>query len=475
MKITEKTHYWLLAIVAFVLMIPHSMAPWGNGNFPTDVCVYVRCAEWISQGLVMYQDMFDHKGPLVYLVYLCASHWGLWGIWVMDIFILYLSLLLIRRMARLFMESKDALIAAIFMGFYVLLPISDEGCPEWLVMVPCIYTCYLIAKRLKDNDYCAFYEIALLSASAACCFFTKMNAASCMVPIALYIAIHLFRHWDTRVFGRYCLAVITGLSVVVLPVAGWLYSQGNWSDMIDCYWHFSTAHYGAYSWRYYWIGFRDITLVCLIGYLLYVVYAVFADRKSVQFWFVTVLFFFTVILNAYLKNGYPHYICPCVGVFALVLSLAWKEIRSRKGLWWFTVAVFCIFGAVNYGLHCQFRLAPFDKHEDAEVAQIINSQPKSEYVMVYGHETRLIWPWYIPRFSFSYRLWLLLDGKPASPYFYMPPQMSEQMHETTMRLIKERKPYWIVCYEGYEDRFLPLGYTRKKEIGNDFLILSLTP
>ena len=115
---------------------------------------------------------------------------------------------------------------------------------------------------------------------------------------------------------------------------------------------------------------------------------------------------------------------------------------------------------------------PFDKHEDAEVAEYINSQPHdSEYVMVYGHETRLIWAWYIPRFSFSYRLWLLLDGKPASPYFYMPPQMSEEMHETTLRLIEERAPYWIVCYEGYEDRFTGFGYERDKDIGNDFLIL----
>lgn len=472
LNIIDKTHYWLLAILAFVLMIPHSMAPWGNGNFPTDVCVYTRCAEWISQGLVMYRDMFDHKGPLVYLIYFCATHFGLWGVWLMDIGILYVSLLLIRRMARLFTDNKGAILIATLISFFIQLVFCDEGGPEWITMPWCIYTCYLIAKRLKDNAYCSFGEIAVLSAAVGVCALTKPNTAACIVPIALYIAVHLFIHFDWRVLLRYIGGAIVGLGVIVGPVVAWLISQGNTEDFLNAYWGFNTGQYGAYSWYHYWIGFRDITCVCLVGYFLYTVYAIFAQKRSWQFWFVTVLFFFTVIMNAYLKNGYPHYICPCIGVFALLLSMDWEQIQAHKGLRNATYIIFLVFGIVNFCIHVRFRLMPFDKHEDAEVAEYINSQPHdSEYVMVYGHETRLIWAWYIPRFSFSYRLWLLLDGKPASPYFYMPPQMSEEMHETTLRLIEERAPYWIVCYEGYEDRFTGFGYERDKDIGNDFLIL----
>lgn len=469
----KSTPYWLLAIVAFVLMIPHSMAPWGNGNFATDVCVYIRCADWIKQGLVMYRDMFDHKGPLVYFIYLCASHFGLWGVWLLDMAILYVSMLLFYRMARLFTEAKWSMLIAVFLAFYIQLIFNDEGAPEWLAMPWCIYTCYLIAKRLKDNGYCSFGEIALLSAAVGICAFTKPNTAACIVPIAIYIAVHLFKHFDGRVLLHYIGGVVLGLGVIVAPIVAWLISQGNTEDFMNAYLRFNTFQYGPYSWYHYWLGFLEMSAICLIGYLLYIVYAVFAEKRTWQFWFITILFFFTVIMNAYLKNGYPHYICPCVGVFALLLCLSWEHILSHKSLRKWTFVIFLLFGIVCYGVRINLRLAPFDKHEDTEVAEYINSQPHGEYVMVYGHETRLIWKWTIPRFCFSYRLWMLLDGKPASPYFYMPPQLSEEMHATMLRLIEERAPYWIVCYEGYEDRFTNMGYVRDKDIGNDFLILRL--
>lgn len=158
MKLTEKISYWLLALISFVLQIPHSMAPWGNGNYPTDICIYASIAGWMKQGLVLYQDMFDHKGPLVfpvYIVYWLTSSATPYGVWLMDIFILFLSLVLIYRMAKLFVANDQALWITFLMACFIQLPFVNEGGSDWLVMPGCIYSCYLLAKRLKDDQYCS--------------------------------------------------------------------------------------------------------------------------------------------------------------------------------------------------------------------------------------------------------------------------------------------------------------------------------
>ena len=142
-KVTEKSHYWMLFIVSVLMMFPHSMALWGNGNYPTDACVYLRCAEWMQDGLTMYRDMFDHKGPLVYMIYAPVSYLGPMGVWLLDVVILYISLLLIYRTARIFVNNRNSLVIAGLMACFIQLPFLDEGGPEWIAMPGCIYGCYL--------------------------------------------------------------------------------------------------------------------------------------------------------------------------------------------------------------------------------------------------------------------------------------------------------------------------------------------
>lgn len=472
MRITDKSSWWLLAVVSVIVMIPHSMALWGNGNYPTDACVYTRCAEWIQDDLVMYRDMFDHKGPIVYLVYWLATFFGTFGIWMLDVLILYISLLLIFRIARLFVSNRNSLLIAGLMACFIQLPFLDEGGPEWLATPGCIYGCYLFAKRLKDRGHCSFWEMTLFSAAAGICLFTKPNTAAGLVPLALYFALRLVRHWDWKVFGRYVAAVATGLGMVLLPIGLWLYQSGNLQDFIDAYWTFNTSAYAPMTRAKMIQGKIIVTSICLAGLFPFAIYAYVEKKRSWRFWFITLLFFFTVLMNAYLKNGYPHYIFPCVAVFALVMSMVWSFIRSRKWLYRITLGLFLLIGAGTFGARSWLRVLPFDIRKDIEAAQFINANTtKDDYVMVCDVDDRERWKGTSPTFSFTYRLWLRLNAKPASPYFYLPPSITDEMRAKSWALQQERKPKYVVCTDDYAGPYYDLGYQRIIDLQNDFYIL----
>lgn len=461
-----------MGILAFVLQIPHSMAPWGNGNYPTDICVYMRCAEWLQDGLVMYRDMFDHKGPLVYMIYEAVSLLGTIGVWLLDMIVLYLSLLIIFRMVRLFTDERNSLLVAALLGCLMQLPFTDEGSPEWLVMPGCIYSAYILAKRLKDHAFCSLTDIVLFTATVAFCLFTKPNTCAGMIPIAGYIVWDLFRRFDWRIFGKYVLGVIIGLGVIFIPVAAWIAQQGNLTEFIDAYWIFNTEAYAPMTRMKMIMGKIFVTLVCLPGFYAFGVYTCSAKKRPWELVFITVLFFFTVLLNAYLKNGYPHYVAPCMAVFALVLALACPYIQDRKALYSFTIALFLLVGIGTFGARAYLRLTPFETAKDQETALFINTHTNADdYVMVCDVDDRSRWSSMSPSYSFVYRLWLRLEAKPASPYFYLPPSITDAMRTRSWQLQTERMPKYVVCTDEHEAAYLQLGYTRIQDIQNDYYIL----
>lgn len=463
-RITHRMAYGIIALLALVFMLPHSMAPWGNGDFPTDVCVYYRCAEWMNQGLVMYQDMFDHKGPLVYIVYsLCARTGTIHSVWILDMLIAFGLFALFYKTARVYTDEKNSLLITVLMAAYLSLPFVDGGGPEWIAAVGCAYTCYILAKHLKDQGSFSFGEVFGLSAAVGVCLLTKPNTSAGIIPVALYILYHLVRHWDAKVFARYALAVLTGLGIVLLPVIGWMYRQGNLSDFVECYLLFNMQDYGEQADYNRWQGLISMLAICIPAFLFYVLFMLQNCRKNREtlFW-ISFTFLLSILLNAFTKNCYPHYVYPCFGVFALLLASIWEEVRQQK-IAYRTIWALCLtIGIVTFGVRTYLRLVPFDTSHDREVATFLNeNRGESEYVMVYGVEDRSMWSFKHPAFGFHYRLWLLLDGKPASRYFYHPLGMAQspQMLQESWTSIQEHAPLWIVAHAQNSEDILRLGYT----------------
>lgn len=475
LEISDKKAWWIIGIMAFVFMIPHSMAPWGNGNYPTDVCVYSRCAMWMSDGLVMYRDMFDHKGPLVYLVYqLFTSIAGLQGVWLFDILIAGVMMGLFYRIGRLYNDEKSSLVISLLMGMYMQLPFVDGGGPEWIAAPWCAYCCYVMAKHLKDGGYFSFAEMGMLAMSVGVCLMTKANTSAGIIPIAAYALYHLIRYWNGRVFLRYAGAVTAGLGVVFVPIAWWLYKEGNFNEFIDCYLRFNLHGYGEQTGYSQLTGARDITLASIPGYIFFAAFLTFRHQdKRTVFW-VSMVFLFSIVLNAYIKNGYQHYIFPCFGIFALLLSMSWEGIRKSRP--WHVIVVFvcALIGVVTYGVRVYLRAFPFDKSHDTEVSSFLNSESgENGYIMIYPFMDRTMYIVTDPEYCYTYRLWLLANGKPASRYFYSPPGMTEEMYQESWQEITEHAPRWIVAHEQNSEDILRLGYEIYKQEPSGYQILKM--
>ena len=60
-----------LALVCSVLalIIASTSSPLYAANFWTDSNLYFTIGRGMTQGLMPYRDLFDHKGPLIFMIY----------------------------------------------------------------------------------------------------------------------------------------------------------------------------------------------------------------------------------------------------------------------------------------------------------------------------------------------------------------------------------------------------------------------
>ena len=85
----RKALLWCLAAAALLLAVCSKSSPLYPLNDWMDANIFYTAGKAMMNGQVLYRDVFDHKGPLLYLVYgvgwllHCTGFWGVWGIEVL--------------------------------------------------------------------------------------------------------------------------------------------------------------------------------------------------------------------------------------------------------------------------------------------------------------------------------------------------------------------------------------------------------
>ena len=77
----------LLSALA-VLLIASTSSPLYATNFWTDTNIYFTIGRGMTQGLMPYTDLFDHKGPLLYMLYALGalvSDTSFFGVFLLEV------------------------------------------------------------------------------------------------------------------------------------------------------------------------------------------------------------------------------------------------------------------------------------------------------------------------------------------------------------------------------------------------------
>lgn len=221
----------------------YSINPWSDAN------IFLTIGRGMLKGKVMYVDLFDHKGPLLFTLYaLCAfiSNHSFLGIFIIEIISLFFFLYYSNKIMNLY-QTGNHYLAMFAIGFMVCgaKAFSFGGGSVEEFALPVMQGCnFLIIKKMKEKEVFTARDSLMIGFFAAVLFLMKFTICGFFLGIAVSLVIYQFKYGRKTVLHCVLCAMLSFISVNLLVLL-YFYINQSVSVYIDSYFVFNLFSYAS--------------------------------------------------------------------------------------------------------------------------------------------------------------------------------------------------------------------------------------
>ena len=233
----------LLSALA-VLLIASTSSPLYATNFWTDTNIYFTIGRGMTQGLMPYTDLFDHKGPLLYMLYALGalvSDTSFFGVFLLEAASLTAMLMLAYETVRLFGRGALALTAVPVTALVTATctAFNQGGIAEEFILPALMLAVYVMLRRFEEGAACAHPArlYALFGAAMGWTFAIKYTDCGLFFGLALAALLYEWRLRGFFAAFRCGLWSLVGMALVVAPVALYLALGGALGACLEVYFY----------------------------------------------------------------------------------------------------------------------------------------------------------------------------------------------------------------------------------------------
>lgn len=236
MRYREYINYLILFILCAFVLLQSPFAPYAKGVVGNDSSIFVTIAKNIIQGDVLYRDIADHKGPVIFIINALALwvfNGNLVGIWVFEVLSMWIASIFMYRTIRLKASQIVSLSVTILsLTFVVPLLFGGNLTEEWAL--PCIsIAMFLFVRYLYNNTPFSIPSLFVLSLTFLLAFLLKASYVCIWVGFGSVIIVKLLVNKRFKEFFFDLIVVIVSLLLVLLPIGLYFYRNGALDDA----WH----------------------------------------------------------------------------------------------------------------------------------------------------------------------------------------------------------------------------------------------
>lgn len=442
---SEKIHLIDIFFISCILLgftfLP--LTPFNNFLIGFDSQVFITCSSLIQKGWIMYRDIFDHKGPFVYLYDLIGLNiWGIHGIWIMAILFHSISTYYYYKISHLITNSTwSSKITAVFI-FFIQLLYGEDNTAELISMPFLTYSVYTMLTCLYKNKELKKKTVILLASFFAIVFFVKPNFAACTVFLAISIMVKIAIQGKWNLFHQYLICLILGFSLITIPIIAYFYYNNALYDFINTYFIFNFKYSSDTSTFSRLKSF--ITLFCTMpcsiliwGFTIGSIWYLIKSKKIKDLLFSFSWLLFTAFLNLGL-SGFPyrHYILPLLPVSCIFIALFWQN--KSKNAQVLGILFLCL--NILYYIRARYSEFNYGKPYIKELNYLTNVTKN------YTKENDVI-TLYNTRHPY---LHVTSNRMPSSKYIYQYPpfRFAPKLKKEYFNDIQQKKPKLIITNEG---------------------------
>jgi hypothetical protein len=215
---------------------------WGDAN------IYFTIGKGMFNGVIPYKELFDQKGPLLYLIYGIGSLFSktsFLGIYIIESISFGFILYFVKKITSLYLKAPFTIIATIIFPIFFLNSefFRQGGSPEEFIVLFLLISIYLFLKYFKENEIQHEPKVALYQGLIfACVFLIKFNYILALIPYLGTVTIILISNKEYKNLILNIKNFIFGVLLIFIPFLIYFLVTNSFADFYHAYIHFNMVY-----------------------------------------------------------------------------------------------------------------------------------------------------------------------------------------------------------------------------------------
>lgn len=241
--IRGKYLFFLFLIAVVTMTICTKSSPIYPFNDWVDSNAFFTVGKSMISGVVPYRDLFEHKGPLLYMLHAFAamiSYDSFLGMYFIEILFCFAFLTICFCLLKMYIDSdKDILlilsIAAIFIYTSKAFYYGDSA--EELCMPFLAYGLWVSVKALRNNELPSAKDGFWIGITSACVLWIKFNILGFYIGWIIVPAYLAFKNNKVKKLIKLLGSIILGITCVTIPIVIYFGSNQAITDLLQVYFY----------------------------------------------------------------------------------------------------------------------------------------------------------------------------------------------------------------------------------------------
>ena len=451
LKIIVRYSVWLTISAILLLIMALNTSPLSD-FLGSDSVMYRLMGQCWYNGDMVYVDLFDNKGPYLYLIQMLgiAIHPERWGIFILQVVNFAIIFDLFYRIAGLFSSKRWQQILSVIASTLLCISIFEGGnlTEDWSLSF-LLLPLYLSLKWLKTNPstphpyiYSAIYGLCFGIVSLI-----RLNNTAIIVGIVIGLLIMHIINRQYRKLGLNAVSFIIGMAIAITPMLLYFGLNHSLDDMI-----YATLLYNI-KYSQVWPTLVDSPiwnnvirlLPCLLACIIAVIYDYCHKSRLALIIIPAAIITSCAFVNG---SGFFHYFVITVPIFLLAFAMSLQLPRIAM-----VISILCLLINPLYADRIQTNaelvtktntLFSNKKSNAHPYSQIIAKIPSTERDSIFAYNLKLI----------QNDIFIQMNTIPTMRYSYMHDYVSKVdtlVDNEIKRYMRTQRPLWIATLPKQQD------------------------
>lgn len=318
MKYKFKTDYIFYIIIfiitIYLILIGCNSSPLFKGIINKDSAVFQIMAKGLLGGKILYKDLFDHKGPIMYLINAIAILIDKnIGLFIIENLIVYIGTIYLFKTARIMLNNLKSLLICMIYEMLIFLFISGGNFTEEYALTFSSIALYYIMKIIYNLEFSNKKNWIIIGVTFALNFFIKPTYIAIWIAFGISMLIYFIKEKKYKELIKGVLYCIIGICIVLIPIFIYFLITDSISNFINAYFILN-AKYSDSSFK------LKIKAAIILNkrtkYYVFLIIALISNiiiiiNKNIKYYikiFITIFFVSTIFLTSCAANTFNHYL-----------------------------------------------------------------------------------------------------------------------------------------------------------------------